>query len=93
MANTFTIRESGLAVPAEPPTPPKRDPFEPNPRDIIRQFECYHESDVFAFMRLLEKSGGSLCAVNLIGSGPFHSMSSWYIFYRHTEELSMEVRC
>lgn len=90
-------RDSGLVVASEkPPAKPKANPppleIQDESRDSIRHFEVYHQSDVAAFLGLIVESGATLCAVNLIGSGPFNSMSSWFIFYRHTEALEMEVR-
>lgn len=83
MTNTFTVRESGIVVPAEPPRQQKREVF---------SIDVYYQENVISCLQNIHREGAWLLHVVQLRSGePFDT--AWRIIYSHTDELSMEVLC
>jgi hypothetical protein len=80
----FVVRESGLAVPAEPSS-------EPAKRRVF-SIDVFYQENVLTCLRTIDREGAWLMHVVQLRSGmPFDR--AWRIMYSHTEELSIEVLC
>lgn len=89
----YERKESGLIVPHVTP----KEAREKMPRFKTQMFECYYESDVERFKKIVEdKHGffeGHLHCNNLNNKNQDVNFGKYICIYQYYEPISMEVLC